>query len=149
SISAIWYCDGWLFLFFELSRYEKPARHSTAVWGDDRWIAPASLRGAKRRSNPSIPWRRNGLLRFARNHGWRRLRSLLLRLPLSRSSGPIDLDRDRQRLGAAAIAGTADGRGAQVVEPDRDTGVRIGGADAVGGVEADPAEVRHVGFRPG
>src|SRR4030095_4101472 len=54
SISAIWYCDGWLFLFFELSRYEKPARHSTAVWGDDRWIAPASLRGAKRRSNEAI-----------------------------------------------------------------------------------------------
>src|SRR5204863_7932274 len=74
---------------------------------------------------------------------------LRLALPLTRAPGLFDLDRDRQRLRAAAIAGAAHRRGAEVVEPDRDTGLSVGGAEAVGGIEADPAEASHVGFRPG
>src|SRR5438309_8007382 len=92
-----------------------------------------------------------GTLRFAhptnpRNDGASLLR---LALPLSRSSGLFDFDRDRQRLRAAAIAGAAYGRGAEVVEPDRDTGMGVGGADAIGSIEADPAQIGYVGFRPG
>ncbi|KTT92403.1 hypothetical protein NS44R_14560, partial [Mammaliicoccus sciuri] len=40
-------------------------------------------------------------------------------------------------------------RGAEIVETDGDTGMGVGGADAVGGVEADPAEVGHEGLGPG
>src|SRR3954471_19237056 len=74
---------------------------------------------------------------------------LRLALPLTRTPGLFDLDRDCQCFGAPAVAGAADGRGAEVVEADGDTGVGVGGAEAIGGIEADPAEVRHVGFRPG
>ena len=42
------------------------------------------------------------------------------------------------------IAGAAHRRGAEIIESDGDPHMRIGGADAVGRVEADPAEVaRH------
>src|SRR5689334_5113037 len=74
---------------------------------------------------------------------------LRLALPLAGAPGLFDLDRDRQCFRAAAIAGATHRRRAEIIEPDGDTGVGIGSADAVGGVEADPAEVRHVGFRPG
>src|SRR5258707_14516636 len=87
----------------------------------------------------------SGLLRM-RSCSWGSLR---LALPLTRPPGLFDLDRDRQRFRAAAVTGAAHRRGAEVVEPDRDTGMGVGGAEAVGGIEADPAEVRHVGFRPG
>ena len=75
--------------------------------------------------------------------------SLRLALPLAGAAGLLDLDRDRQRFRAAAVASAADGRGAEVIEADGDTGMGVGSADAVGGVEADPAEVGHIGFRPG
>src|SRR5581483_902274 len=76
---------------------------------------------------------------------------LRLRLPL-RLAGPaglIHFDRHRQGLVAAAIAGAADRGGAEIVEADGDAGMRLGGADAVGGIEADPAEIGHEGLRPG
>ena len=66
-----------------------------------------------------------------------------------RSSGLLDLDRNRQRFHAAAIAGAAHRRCAEIVEPDGDAGMGVGGADAVGRIEADPAEIGHEGFRPG
>src|SRR6202158_790760 len=72
-----------------------------------------------------------------------------LRLRLALPPGLIDLDRDRQRFHAAAIAGAAHRRGAEIVEADGDTGVRVGGADAVCRIEPDPAEIRHECLRPG
>src|SRR5882757_5976188 len=52
-----------------------------------------------------------------------RSRGLLLRLalPLAGPPGLIDLDRDRQHFAAAAVAGAAHRRGAQVIQPDGDT----------------------------
>ena len=50
---------------------------------------------------------------------------------------------------AAAVAGAADRRRAEIVEPDRDPHMGIGGADAVGGIEGDPAELGHEGLGPG
>ena len=74
---------------------------------------------------------------------------IALRLPLSRPPGLVDLDRNRQRLGAAAVAGAAHGGGAEIIEPDGDAGVGIGGADAVRRIEPDPAEAGHERLRPG
>src|SRR5260370_14105964 len=70
-------------------------------------------------------------------------------LPLALPSDVVDLDRDRQRYHAAAIAGAAHRRGAEIVEADGDAGVRVGGADAVCRIEPDPAEIRHERLRPG
>ena len=64
-------------------------------------------------------------------------------------AGLIDLDGHRSVSIAAAIAGAAHRGGAEIVEPDGDAGMGVGGADAVGGIEADPAEIGHIGFRPG
>src|ERR1700726_4195484 len=64
-------------------------------------------------------------------------------------SGLIDADRDREGLIAAALAGAPHGRGAEVIEADGAPHVGIGRADAVGRVEADPADVGHEGFGPG
>src|SRR5438876_8950914 len=76
--------------------------------------------------------------------------TLRLALPLSLPPGGlIDLDRNGERLVAATIAGAADRRCAEVVEADGDAGMGVGGADAVGGVEPDPAQIRHEGLRPG
>src|SRR5690348_9385330 len=79
----------------------------------------------------------------------RRYLRLALPLRLPGSPGLIDLHRHRQRLAAAAVAGAADGGGAEIVEADGDAGVSLGGADAIRRIEADPAEVGHEGFRPG
>src|SRR5262249_57070085 len=49
----------------------------------------------------------------------------------------------------AAIAGTSQRRSAEVVEPDRDTHMGIGGANPIRDVERHPAELGHVGFGPG
>ena len=62
--------------------------------------------------------------------------------------GLIDMDRDREGFDAAAVAGAAHRRSAEIVEPDGDAGVRIGGADAVGGIESDPAEIGHMRLGP-
>src|SRR5437899_3878377 len=65
--------------------------------------------------------------------------SLRLALPLAGPPSLFDLDRDRQRFRTSAITGAAHRRGAEVVEPDGDTGMGVGSAEAVGGIEADPA----------
>src|SRR5258708_6521046 len=81
---------------------------------------------------------------------WRERRSQLrLALPLTGPAGLLDLDRHGQRLHPAAIAGAAHRCGAEIVEADGDAGMRVGGADAVRGIEPDPAEIGHEGFRPG
>src|SRR6266478_913865 len=72
-----------------------------------------------------------------------------LRLPLPLPSDLVDLGRHRQGFGAAAIAGAAHWRRAEIIQPDGDAGMRVGGADAVCRIEADPAEIRHECFRPG
>src|SRR6186713_3309131 len=72
-----------------------------------------------------------------------------LRLRLPAAAGMVDLHRHRQRLRTAAIAGSAHGRCAEIVEPDRDADMGVGGADAVGGIEADPAETVDISLRPG
>ena len=52
-------------------------------------------------------------------------------------------------LAAAAIAGAAHRRRAEIVEPDRDADMGVGRADAVGRIERDPAEVGDIGLGPG
>src|SRR5258708_4947380 len=74
---------------------------------------------------------------------------LRLRLPLALPPGVIDLDRYRQGFGAAAIAGAAHRRRAEIIQPDGDARMRVGGADPVCRIEADPAEVRHERLGPG
>ncbi len=64
-------------------------------------------------------------------------------------SGLIDGDGNRQSLAAAAEARPTDGRCAQAVEPHRDAQMGVGGADFVGGIEADPAEFGHMSLGPG
>src|ERR1700692_214738 len=59
------------------------------------------------------------------------------------------MDADRQSLRAAAVAHAPYRRGAEMVEADRNARMGIGGTDAVGGIERDPAEIRHEGLRPG
>ena len=61
----------------------------------------------------------------------------------------VDLHGDLERLAAAAKAGAAHRRGAEIIEPDRHPHMGLGRADAVGGIEADPAEVLDMGLRPG
>src|SRR5262249_8299329 len=65
--------------------------------------------------------------------------SLALRL----LRGLLDADLDREQFPAAAIARAAQRRGAEIVKPDRDAHMRVRGANAVGRVKSDPAELRH------
>src|SRR6185312_9004547 len=61
----------------------------------------------------------------------------------------IDPDGDRRAFLAGPVAGAAYWRGAERIEPDGDPHVGFGWADAIDGIEADPAALRHVGFGPG
>ena len=61
----------------------------------------------------------------------------------------IDRDRDHQGFAAAAQKGAANRRRAQRIEPDGDADMGIGRAKADRRIEADPAEIGHVGFDPG
>src|SRR3954470_14296319 len=61
----------------------------------------------------------------------------------------VDADLDRHHFAATAVAGAAKRRRAEVVEPDRDPHMGIGGAQPVGGIEGDPAESGHECFGPG
>ena len=61
----------------------------------------------------------------------------------------VDPDLHGQRLAAAAVARAAHRRGAEIIEADRDPHIGVGRADAVGRIEADPAEVATIGFGPG
>src|SRR5579872_4430504 len=76
-----------------------------------------------------------------------------LRLPLSlalpSSPGVVDLHRNRERLGSAAIARAAHRSCAEIIEAHRDAGMGVSCANAVGGIEGHPAELWHEGFRPG
>jgi hypothetical protein len=72
---------------------------------------------------------------------------MLLVLTLPRSL--IEVDIDRQRLPAAAIAHAANRRGAETIKADRHARMRIGCADAVDHVEGDPAEIGNESFSPG
>src|SRR5262245_29932226 len=56
---------------------------------------------------------------------------------------------DRQRLRGAAVVHAADRRRAEIIEADRDPDMRVGRANAVGDVERDPAQARHMGLGPG
>src|SRR5271168_3967830 len=61
----------------------------------------------------------------------------------------VDFDGDGQGLFASAMAGAAHRRGAESGEPDSDTDISVGWADAIRPVEADPAEAGQIGFGPG
>src|SRR5215475_1443185 len=61
----------------------------------------------------------------------------------------IDQDLDRKGLACAAIAHAANRRRAEIVEAHRNADVSIGCADAIRGVECDPAEAGHECFGPG
>src|SRR5258708_6702494 len=105
------------------------------------------MAGCRRTKSPSL--RANGRAK-ARPVGSLTVdRRLTLRLPLSRPPGLVDLDLNRQRLGAAAIAGAAHGGGAEIIEADGDAGMGVGGADAVRRIEPDPAKAGHERLRPG
>ena len=54
-----------------------------------------------------------------------------------------------ERLAAAALAAAAHRRRAEIVQPDRDADMGVGRANAVGGVEGDPAEIGHEQLGPG
>jgi hypothetical protein len=47
------------------------------------------------------------------------------------------------------MARAAHRRGAEIIEADGDAHMRLGRRDAVGRVEADPAELVDIGLRPG
>src|ERR1700760_2772326 len=91
--------------------------------------------------------RHSGLAQGPPRDGEGRL-PLALRLALA-AAGLVDLDRDGQGFHAAAVARAADRGGAEIVEADRDARVGVGGADRIGGIEPDPAQIRHEGFGPG
>src|SRR5215510_3970151 len=61
----------------------------------------------------------------------------------------LDAHPDRERLAGAAVTRPTQGRCAQVIEPDSDPHMGVGGAKSVGRIESDPAELRDEGFRPG
>ena len=61
----------------------------------------------------------------------------------------VDVHRHFEGFAAAAEAGAAHRRRAEIVQADGDAHMGLGGADAVGRVEADPAEVLDIGFDPG
>src|SRR4051812_27808817 len=61
----------------------------------------------------------------------------------------IDQHFYRQRFAAAAVAHAAHWGGTQIIEPNRDAHMGVGRGDSVGGIEGDPAEIGHEGFRPG
>src|SRR4051812_587688 len=98
-------------------------------------------------ANPESRDSGSGACAPSRNDGARTLR-LALPLPLS-PAGLIDLDRARERLVAAAITGAANRGCAEIIKADGNAGVGVGSADAVGGIEPDPAQIGHEGFRPG
>jgi len=64
------------------------------------------------------------------------------------AAGLLNLDRDRQGLCAAAIAGAAHRRRAEIIQAGRHPHVRVGRANAVGRVEGDPAERIEMDLRP-
>src|SRR5277367_1676594 len=93
-----------------------------------RTMRPRSCRSSfETRLSPLLRMREIAALRHSR-----------LALPLSRPAGLIDPDRDRQGLRTTAVAGAAHRCCAEIIQTDRDAGMCIGGADAVGGVEPDP-----------
>src|SRR5262249_13415583 len=61
----------------------------------------------------------------------------------------LDADLDRKRLADAAVTRPAQGRRAEVIEPDGDPHMGVGCAKSVGRIESNPAELGHEGFRPG
>src|SRR5260370_18677716 len=70
-------------------------------------------------------------------------------LTLALAADLADAHRDIERLAAAAEAGAAHGSGSEIIQPDRDADMGVGRADAVRGIEGDPAEIRHVSLGPG
>src|SRR5215831_11137873 len=61
----------------------------------------------------------------------------------------VDAHSHRERFAAAAEARAAHGRGAKIIQAGRNAHVGVGRADAVGGIETNPAKVLDIGFRPG
>src|SRR5262249_26446536 len=59
-----------------------------------------------------------------------------------------DADLDRERLAGAAVTRPAQGRRAQLIEPDGDPHMGVGGTKSIGRIECDPAERGHESFRP-
>src|ERR1700687_3973989 len=73
------------------------------------------------------------------------LNGSILRLPRRL----VDMHLDRQRLARAAVARAAQGAGPEVVEPDGDPHMGIGGTEPVRRIERHPAELGHEGLGPG
>src|SRR4051812_19369894 len=62
--------------------------------------------------------------------------------------GLVDMYANGEGLVAPAIAGAADRRGAEIIEPDRDPQMCVGCRDLVGGIESDPPELLDMRFGP-
>src|SRR5215475_14822950 len=60
-----------------------------------------------------------------------------------------DLEPYRHFFATAAVIGAAHRCGAQMIEPDGNAHMPVGHANAVGRIEADPAEIRDVALGPG
>jgi len=69
-----------------------------------------------------------------------------LALTLTLSLRRTDAQRHIERLAAKTRPRAANGRGALIVEADRDANVMLVRASVVGRVEGDPAEIGDVGF---
>jgi hypothetical protein len=61
----------------------------------------------------------------------------------------LDAQHHLHLLRTPARAAAADWGSAEIIEPDREPDVAFADADAIRDVEADPAEIGHLGFGPG
>src|SRR5262245_61311016 len=79
----------------------------------------------------------------------RALRQSVPALTLGLLACLVDAHSHRERFPAAAKARAAHRGGPKIVQPGRDPHMGVGGADAIGRIEANPAKVLDVGLRPG
>lgn len=61
----------------------------------------------------------------------------------------VDAHGDSQRFAGTAKTRAAYGSGAEIIQTNRDPHMGVGDANTVGRVEADPAKVLDISFRPG
>src|SRR3954468_1316931 len=72
----------------------------------------------------------------------------VLRLKLELRPALLDPQLDLEALRAAALARAADRRRSEIIEPDGDAHMRLGGRNPVRRIEPDPAEIRYLRFSP-
>jgi hypothetical protein len=70
-------------------------------------------------------------------------------LRLALAAGLIHRHGNIHGFQPAPVARSTHRRGAEVIQPDGNPDMGVGGADSVGRIEADPAEVRNICLGPG